>query len=301
MLLPMNGDVVSPIIREITPLDDKDCFYMVRRCKSGFDYPIHAHDEYEINLLCDAAGARRVVGDSSEAIDDLDLVFIAGRNLEHTWEQYRCESPVITETTIQFSPSLLSGELVRKESFAAIDQMFEKARNGLAFPSSCTKCLLPYFDALLESTGFEAFILFLRLLNQMAGFVDQAHVLSSSVFAKAELLSESRRVRKVQQYVAAHYKEEIRLQQMADLTGMTATAFSRFFRLRTGKTFSDYLIETRIGAASRYLVDTSMAVSEICYESGFNNISNFNRIFRKKKGCSPKTFREHYTKNKHQL
>lgn len=296
---PILLETSKPILQEIIPLSDKDIFYLVRRVKTEFDYPIHGHEEFELNLLCHVAGARRVVGDSAEVIDDYDLVLITGRNLEHTWEQYECHSPEITEFTIQFSPTLLPDELLQKESLAPIGYMFEKARNGLAFPSSCVKALVPRFESLTKATGLDAFVEFLQILDAMAAHADEGHTLSSSVFAKVELLSESRRVRKVQRFVSAHYKEEIRLQQMADLVGMTPTAFSRFFRLRTGKTFSDFLIETRIGAATRYLVDTSMSVSEICYQSGFNNISNFNRIFRKKKGCSPKVFRDHYVK-KHQ-
>ena len=96
----------------------------------------------------------------------------------------------------------------------------------------------------------------------------------------------------------ANYKDEIRLEQLAELVGMTATSFSRFFKLRTGKTLSDYLIDIRIGYATRMLVDSTMSIAEICYECGFNNLSNFNRIFKKKKDCSPKEFREYYRKKK---
>ena len=92
--------------------------------------------------------------------------------------------------------------------------------------------------------------------------------------------------------------EEIRLHQMSDLAGMTPVAFSRFFKLRTGKILSDYIIYLRLGFAARLLVDSTRSIAEICYECGFNNLSNFNRIFKKKKGCSPKEFRDNYRKKK---
>ena len=79
---------------------------------------------------------------------------------------------------------------------------------------------------------------------------------------------------------------------------MTPVSFSRFFKLRTGKSLSDYIIDIRLGHATRQLVDSMKTVAEICYECGFNNLSNFNRIFKKKKGCSPKEFREIYYKKK---
>ena len=102
----------------------------------------------------------------------------------------------------------------------------------------------------------------------------------------------------VQEYINEHYKEEIRLNNLADMVGMTAVSFSRFFKLRTGKSLSDYIIDIRLGFAARLLVDSTMSVAEICYDCGFNNLSNFNRIFKKKKACSPKEFRENYRKKK---
>ena len=122
--------------------------------------------------------------------------------------------------------------------------------------------------------------------------------LSSSSFAKIEATSDSRRVQKVQNYIAAHYQEEIRLSFLADMIGMTPVSFSRFFHLRTGKTLSDYIIDIRLGFATRLLVDSSRTVAEICYDCGFNNLSNFNRLFKRKKGCSPKDFRNNYRKKK---
>jgi AraC-like DNA-binding protein len=105
-------------------------------------------------------------------------------------------------------------------------------------------------------------------------------------------------VRAVEEYIDQNFKSEIRLKTLSDIAGMTPAAFSRFFRTRTGKTVSDYIIDTRLGYASRLLVDSHTNVAEICYSCGFNNISNFNRIFKKKKGCSPTAFRDNYHKSK---
>ena len=148
-----------------------------------------------------------------------------------------------------------------------------------------------------EEQGFYAVMNFLRILYELSLY-DNAEVLSSSSFAKIDNFSDSRRVQKIQKYIADHYQEDIRLAEMAEMVGMTPVSFSRFFHLRTGKTLSDYIIDIRLGFATRLLVDSSQTIAEICYDCGFNNLSNFNRMFRKKKGCSPKEFRENYRKKK---
>ena len=294
----MNNAPSNNIIHEITPLSDKDCFYVAERVKTEFTYPIHSHDEYELNFIEKASGVRRVVGDSAEIIGDFDLVLITGKDLEHVWEQHECKANQVREITIQFSSQLLNDSLLNKNQLEHIRKMFEKARNGLCFPMQAILKVYSKLDTLAGEQGFYAFIKFLTILHELSLYMDDARTLSSSSFAKNEPVFDSRRIQKIQKYINANYKDEIRLEQLAEQVGMTATSFSRFFKLRTGKTLSDYLIDIRIGYATRMLVDSTMSIAEICYECGFNNLSNFNRIFKKKKDCSPKEFREYYRKKK---
>lgn len=123
-------------------------------------------------------------------------------------------------------------------------------------------------------------------------------ILSNSLHAKQETVVRSRRIQKIDDYIRDNYSDRITVEDMAELINISPAAFSRFFKAHTGSNFVDYLANVRIGLVTRFLVETSKSVSEICYECGFNNISNFNRIFKSKKGCSPKEFREIYKKNK---
>jgi AraC-like DNA-binding protein len=127
---------------------------------------------------------------------------------------------------------------------------------------------------------------------------DGARELSSSAFAKVSVESDSRRVLKVKSYIEEHYRDELRLAMLAGMVGMTDSAFSRFFKQRTGKNLNEYIVDVRLGHASRLLVDTTHTVSEICYETGFNTVCNFNRLFKKRKGCNPTEFRDKYRKTK---
>ena len=286
------------IMREITPLSERDFFYIADRRKSDFTYPIHYHAEYELNFVENAAGVRRVVGDSSEVIGNYDLVLITGKDLEHVWEQHECTSRDIREITIQFSPESFPKNFEQKNQLASIWHMIERAQCGLCFPQQAIMKVYNLLDKLAsEKQGFYAVLDFLTILYELSLY-DDARVLASSSFAKIENFSDSRRVQKVQKYISEHYREEIRLNMLSDMVGMTPVSFSRFFRLRTGKTLSDYIIDIRLGFASRLLVDSSRTIAEICYDCGFNNLSNFNRMFKRKKGCSPKEFRENYRKKK---
>jgi AraC-like DNA-binding protein len=270
----------------------------VERHKSEFTYPVHQHKEFELNFIEGGAGVRRIVGDSVEVIGDYELVLIGGQDLEHAWEQGDCESKDIREITIQFSRDMFSPEQLAKNQFSAIRRMLQQAEHGLAFPLSDIMKVYHIIDTLpSQEDRFRQFLQFLLLLNELASF-DNARVLASTSFAHAAKSSESRRILKVKQYIDEHYTEPLRLTDLADMVGMSPSAFSRFFKLRTGRTLSDYLIDIKLGNAARMLVDTTRNISEICFECGFNNLSNFNRIFKAKRGATPREFRAMYKKNR---
>jgi AraC-like DNA-binding protein len=156
----------------------------------------------------------------------------------------------------------------------------------------------PILDTLsYEQDSFYAVMKFFTILYELSR-VEGARTLSSSPFAKVETHSESRRVQTIQQYINDNYKQDIRLNVLAQMAGMSPVSFSRFFKMNAGKSLSDYIIDVRLGYATNLLIDTSTPIADICYECGFNNLSNFNRIFKKKKNCSPKEFRENFRRNK---
>ncbi|MCR5243567.1 MAG: AraC family transcriptional regulator [Bacteroidales bacterium] len=289
---------MSTVITEIPPLSEKDCFYIVERHKTEFMFPLHRHKEYELNFVEHGRGVRRVVGDSVEEIGEYELTLIAGGDLEHAWEQGSCTSEDVREITIQFAPEIFSESILVRNQFSSILHMFELARNGLTFSMSTIMKVYSVLDALPHETDkFDQFQHFLRLLYDLS-LAPDSRVLASSAFARSVSDTESRRVLKVKQYVGAHYSEQISLESLSSLVGMSQSAFSRFFKARTGKTVIDYIIDIRLGNAARLLVDTTQNISEICYSCGFNNLSNFNRLFKSKRGYTPREFRTLFRKNK---
>lgn len=286
------------IITEITPLSDKDCFYLIDRHKDSFTYPIHRHEDFELNFVTGAAGASRIVGDSHMTIGEFDLALIGG-GIEHAWEQAEGQSSgPIREITIQFSRRLFGDTFLSKNQMKPIRDMLERSANGIAFAPTAIMRVFHLIDSMSAgSNDFNRMISLLRLLHELA-ISEGQQMLSSSSFAQATPRADSRRILKVKEYIDAHYRDEIHLEDLASLVGMTPSSFSRFFKLRTGKAVSDYIIEVRLGFASRILADTTHSIAEISYDCGFNNISYFNRVFKKRKGCSPKEFREIYKRNK---
>ena len=287
------------ILHEIAPLGEHDFMYVADRHKKEFNYPLHCHELFELNYVENAAGCQRIIGDSTETIGDYDLVLITSPELEHVWEQGKCQSDDIHEITIQFDCDFLNEKgLLSTNPFASIRKMFVRAQKGLVFPMYAIMQVYPRLIQLTQiKEGFYAVTELFTILYELSK-CDEARELSSSAFAKVNVESDSRRVLKVKSYIAEHYTEQLRLSVLSDMVGMTPSAFSRFFKLRTGKKLAEYIVDIRLGHASRKLVDTTDDISEICYECGFNTLSNFNRLFRKRKGCSPTDFREKYRKTR---
>ena len=283
------------LLKEITPLTQGDCFTLFTRVKSGFDFPLHYHEEFELNFILNAKGARRVIGDHIETIGDVELVLV-GPNLQHGWFTHECTSQKINEITIQFHKDLFDEKLLKRHQLSFVRKMFERSLRGILFSPEASKALSPRIIALNQKHGFDSVLELMSILHDLS-VSKHMHSLSDSSFTHMpeQLSYNSRRVDKAMEYLNAHYDRSVTLAEVAKLVTMTEVAFSRFFKKRTGTNFIDSLNEIRLGHASRQLIDTTHSIAEVAYNCGFNNISNFNRIFKTKKGCTPKEFRENFT------
>lgn len=283
---------MQSIIREITPLTQSDCFTIFSRVKSEFDFPLHSHEELELNFIMNAKDAKRVVGDHIGVIDDMELVLV-GSNLPHVWQTHHCKSKKIKEITIQFHKDLLDEKLLRRNQLSFIRKMLEKSAQGILFSRQTIERIQSRLMVLNQKQGFDSVLELFSILHDLSISRDM-HTLSDATFSNAELHYNSRRIERSVEYMNLNFKKHITLSEVAKLANMTEVSFSRFFKSRTGITFMDSLLEMRLGHASRLLIDTTQSIAEVAYNCGFNNISNFNRLFKKKKGCTPKEFRENY-------
>lgn len=275
------------IIREITPLTNEDFFVVLYHPNAKFDFPTHYHPEYEINYVEKAKG-KRVVGETISDYDEFDLV-LTGPDLYHSWQSETGGAELVV--TIQFQRDLFSLNFLNKKMFLAIKEMLERSTRGIEFNKETIQKLAPRIKSLINHKGFESFLEFMSIINDMA-VSDNQKVLCGQTFSPELDMFKSRRIRLTCDYINKNYQKKIMIEDLAKMISMTNSSFCHFFKKRTRKSFVEYLNEVRIGHAAVQLIETTKTISEVCYDCGFNNVSNFNRIFRTKKNLTPTEFRK---------
>jgi len=285
------------IFREITPLSEKDCYMLFSRRKNEFTFPIHIHMEYELNFIENGAGAMRVVGDSEEEIEDLELTLITSSTLEHGWFTHNCKSQEIKEITIQFHADLFSEQMLQKDQFKTLKVLFERARYGVKFSrETINKVKSQLYSLENECIGAYPVLNFMSILYTLS-ISPSIKELSNRMYISENQSYTSRRIEKAHKFMLENYRD-INLSDVASFVGMTEGSFSRFLKKKTGRNFIDFINEIKLGHAIRMLLDSDKSVEEICIDCGFNNISNFYRLFKKKKGCTPNEFRNNTVESK---
>lgn len=278
---------MKEIKKEIIPIIDEDLFIVLNHPNADFNYSIHYHPEYEINLVMNTYG-ERIVGDSVEPFNDIDLAMI-GPNVGHKWCGKVVEGNHVI--TIQFAENFLDLPILNKRLFAPIKKLLNDAKHGISFSKETQ---LKTKDRIIELTrmqGFQTVLAFFSLLYSLA--ISDRYTLVSNKYDTRDtvLNAKSRRITKVCSYIEEHFYDSICLSDVAGLVGMSDSAFSHFFKSKTNTTFIDYLNNLRIAKACQLLSETNQTVSEICYNCGFNNMSNFIRMFKKKKQYTPNEYR----------
>lgn len=284
---------MKTIYREVTPLTENDCFTLFSRIKKEFNFPLHYHEEFELNFIANGKGAKRIIGDHAEVIGNLELVLV-GSNLPHGWFTHQCGNEDIHEITIQFHRDLLDEKLLGRNQLSFIRTLLDRSGKGILFSSELTETIKPRLEALTQKSGFDSVLELMSILHELS-ISRNMRILSNASFSDDPINYNSRRLEQAFAFMQANYNKEIMLSDVARVVNMAETSFSRFIKKRTGKTYVDSLNEIRLGHVSRLLIDTTQTVAEVSFKCGFSNLSYFNRIFRKKNGCTPREFRQNYS------
>lgn len=279
------------IHREITQLTPEDSFLVYDRVKDDFDFPIHFHPEYELNFIQNGTGVRRIIGDHMEEIEGYELVLV-GPNLVHGWELYNCTNKRIHEITIHINNDLLDEKLLNRKIFKPIKDMFTRSNHGILFSKKTAKDITSRLVNLSKIQGIDYYLEFISVLYDLSNSRNQ-RMLSTSFSPKSDF-ENSTKIKKVYDYIQENFHKKISLTEISELVNMSPVSFNRFIKNRTGKTFVIYVNNTRISKATRLLLESDLSIGEISFKCGFNNIANFNRIFKRAKNCTPSEYRNEF-------
>jgi AraC-like DNA-binding protein len=266
---------------------------------SGFDCPWHVHPEYELILVIQGHGYR-IVGDNISRLAAGDLVLV-GPGLPHIWQ----DEPVAGRRAsvhfllIQFEDKFLGEGLLRLPAMEPVRRLLHQATRGLHIVGKTHDKVTGLMKQLAGLKGMDRVVQFLQILAALAGSED-CEPIASSGFAGDNSLFDQERMDRVFQFLNSRVGEPVRLSEAARIINLSEGAFSRFFRMHTGKTFPEFVNELRIGRACSLLLEDNLNITQVAYECGFINLSNFNRQFLRLKGISPREFRLQLQQRLHQ-
>lgn len=249
----------------------------------------HFHPELEL-VYIDSGSGKRHVGNHLSYFNDGDLIFL-GPNLPHYGFTDRLTGAE-SEIVVQMKADFLGPELLKTPEMESIAQLFDKSQGGLAFHGNIKHEIGERLEDLFHMTHFERLLSFLKILNKMANS-DEYTLLNASKSSVVVNQKDSSRIDKVFKHVRNHFQDpEIPLSDVAALINMTIPSFCRYFKKHTNKTFTQFVNEYRIVHATKLLHETDEPIYAICYDSGFNNFSHFNKYFKKITGKSPSAYRK---------
>ncbi len=261
-----------------------------------FDPSWHFHSEYQLFAVLKGRGTR-FIGDNIKPFKEGDFTF-TGPNLPHLWRSEHagpqkegstwCEGIVV-----YFHSSFIGENLLQKEEGIKLRQLFTKSLRGIAISGKTAEVSRKMLLNLLTLDGFDGVLELLKLLNCLAN-TDEIELLASPGYTNSLKEGDTQRMNKVYAHVMKHFKRKIAVSELAELTNMTPTSFSRYFRVHANKTFSEFISEIRIGHACKLLIEKKMNASQACYESGFHTLSNFNRQFKAITKRTPLAYKKEY-------
>ncbi|MFH5834294.1 AraC family transcriptional regulator [Halalkalibaculum sp. DA3122] len=282
---------MDPIFKK--NVDAHHSFKLKNTVGRSFDGLWHFHKEYELIYIWEGRG-EKIIGDDVSDLQKGDLLFL-GSELPHL---FSCDQDFPMKDragslVIHLNNDFFTDGFLACPEFTAVHQLFQKSESGLEFRGD-TEIIAERIQAMFELNRTDCLLEILSVLNELATRFD-SRTLASAGYTSTFSKKDYQRINKACKYVMEHYQEDISLDDVIDIIGLTKAAFCRHFKKVTGKTFFSYIKEYRIGQACRLLMETDLNITEISYKCGFNTISNFNKQFKTIMDTNPSTYRERFT------
>jgi len=279
---------VKAILEKISHARDHS-FASLEFHRKRFVCPFHYHPEIELTLIVSSTG-QRYVGDHIGRFAPGDLVLL-GPNLPHMYvndEKFRGPAHSIV---IQFLPECLGRDFFNSSEMKAIRLLLSKSRVGLHFHGRTRDRIAPLLEQFKSLQGPARIMALLNILDLLTRS-SECRMLASPTYSPSLAIYQGERINRVCELISKKFKDGVTQSEAARMAKMSGPSFSRFFRRATNKTFRGFLNEVRVGYASQLLLETDRTIAEACYESGFGNLSNFNRQFLKLRKASPRAYRK---------
>lgn len=265
-----------------------------------FDYhfyptPWHYHPEYEIVLVTESTG-KRFIGDHISEFRPGNLAFI-GPNIPHTYRNddkyYKAFSTLRAKSiVIHFTESSLGAGFMNLPEAVMLANLFERSLQGIEVFGKTNDIVSQKLYDIVSLSGLRRWTCLIDILIELAESITTMPITGTTHVGNNE--KESKRLCNVFDWITSNFERDITLQEAAAIAQMNANAFSRFFSMRTRKTFSSFVQELRLQKAAKLLVENEMSVTQVCYDCGYNNISNFNRQFLNRYHVSPMGYKKEF-------
>lgn len=280
---------MKPLLEDIGKKRGDHSFLAFELKKNRLEFYWHYHPEYELTYIINGKG-RRLIGDHHEYFESGDLVLI-GPGLPHTWVSDSSMKDTCEAVVIQFSIDFIE-RFTELGELRAINQLLQASKQGVSISGNISTALKESIKELPAKEGIEKVIDLLEILNALS--TSTITPLASSLYQPLKGSENEKRINLVCTYIQQHATEVLTIHKAAALIHLSPSAFCKFFKRITGKTFSDYVNEIRIANVCNDLLATDKQVAEIAYENGFETLTYFNRIFLKKKNMRPSSYRKLY-------
>ncbi|MBM1105114.1 helix-turn-helix domain-containing protein [Aurantibacter crassamenti] len=266
--------------------------FISRKLPLSSNARIHSHKNFELNYITSGVG-RRIVGDNISGFEKGDLVLL-GPNLPHCWEILDVEdNEEPTCIVTHFSENIIDSDFFKMPELQKVVDLLKLSNRGIRFKVEDDTEIRQVLEEMSESNGLEYYIGLLKIFNNLIK-IDERVRLSNPIDRSSVFSKNIEKVNKVYEYVFQNIQEGIKLEEASAVLNMAPSSFCRFFKKKTGHTFMEYVKNVRVGIAAKLLAETDKQITQICFESGYNNLANFNHYFKANMGKTPSDYRKNF-------